>query len=389
MNKTYLSCRAAALSPEGHFIARSAFILLLWLGGGCVLFAQSNGVKVSNLAVSAGTVTFNVSWKSADMPTLWSDTVWVWVDYNNAGKMERLPVTGATASAGTVTKTPNNDKGVWIAGNARSTGSFSATVKLLTAVKDVAGACAYASNYPPVGEYSSVAPMISFTGTPEYEISLAKSGGGSATVKAGDMFLLPCNYTVMSFIDATGMSGQLIGTPFNDNVNAPQYAASTKTWRVGSQVWSDAIRIPACNKEAFTSSTATTQCRSYTSGTSTWYYYNWVYVDENQNTLCPSPWHVPSREEVVTLNVQLGGTGANISGSGAAALVNNYITLWGAEFSGWCRPGGIGQTGGESWLWAIDLLTASSAACYTVYTTSVSPILSYSIDLGFIVRCVR
>jgi hypothetical protein len=93
-----------------------------------VLFAQ-NGVTVSNLAVDAGTVTFNVSWnRDAMQATPWSDTVWVFVDYNNNGTMERLSVTGATVSAGTVTKIPGNDKGVWVEGNARTQGSFSATV---------------------------------------------------------------------------------------------------------------------------------------------------------------------------------------------------------------------------------------------------------------------
>jgi uncharacterized protein (TIGR02145 family) len=181
-------------------------LLLMMLYCPMVLAAQ-NGVTVSNLAVDAGTVTFNVSWNRDAMPVaLWSDTVWVFVDYNKNGVMERLPVTDATASAGTVTKIPNNDKGVWVAGNARTQGSFSATVKLLTAVKNVGGACAYASNYPPVGKYSS-ASEIACTGTPMYDIQLVKPGGGTATVKSGDTFLLPCNYTLMSFTDATRAPG--------------------------------------------------------------------------------------------------------------------------------------------------------------------------------------
>jgi uncharacterized protein (TIGR02145 family) len=182
-------------------------LLLMMLCIPAVLAAQDNGVIVSNLAVDAGTVTFNVSWESVGMPALWSDTVWVFVDYNDAGVMKRFPVTDATASAGTVTKVLNNDKGVWVAGNARDADSFSATVQLFTTVSNVAGACAYASNYPPVGEYSSDAPMISFTGTPMYEISLAKSGGGSVTVKSGDTLLLPCGYSLASFTDATGAPG--------------------------------------------------------------------------------------------------------------------------------------------------------------------------------------
>jgi hypothetical protein len=118
---------------------------------------------MTGLNVAAGTVTFNVSWTN-DMPTdfLWSDSVWVFVEYNDAGVMRRLPIASATATAGTVTKISGNDTGVRLIGNARSAESFSSTVQLLTEIKDVAGACVYASNYPPVGEYTD-ASHISFT----------------------------------------------------------------------------------------------------------------------------------------------------------------------------------------------------------------------------------
>jgi hypothetical protein len=77
----------------------------------------------------------------------------------------------------------------------------------------------------------------------------------------------------------------------------PSYAASTQTWTFGAQTWSDAIRIPECDKESFTSDYNNPQCRSYTEGANTWYYYNWPYVNANKGTLCPSPWRVPSRED--------------------------------------------------------------------------------------------
>jgi uncharacterized protein (TIGR02145 family) len=86
------------LSPAGHFIARSAFILLLCCP--MVLAAQhGSGIAVAVSTGSPTTVMFDVSWSKTGMPDVWSDTVWVWVDYNNAGKMERLPVTGATLTA--------------------------------------------------------------------------------------------------------------------------------------------------------------------------------------------------------------------------------------------------------------------------------------------------
>jgi uncharacterized protein (TIGR02145 family) len=61
-----------------------------------------------------------------------------------------------------------------------------------------------------MGEYKNNATEISFTGTPMYEISLAKPGGETATVKSGDTFLLPCDYTLMSFTDKTGAPGLIL-----------------------------------------------------------------------------------------------------------------------------------------------------------------------------------
>ena len=183
---------------------------------------SENGVTISNLVVNSGlpgTVTFDVSWTDnmpADM--VWSDTVWVFVDYNVNGKMERLLLeTGATLTAtsapdvGKVKEEPGNNKGVWVIGDARSAGSFSATVQLLVdtdAIDRVSGgACAYASNYPPVGKYNSVTE-VEFKGTPPYELAI-ESGGSTLppfSISGSTYTLLP-GWTVSSFTDATGAPG--------------------------------------------------------------------------------------------------------------------------------------------------------------------------------------
>jgi hypothetical protein len=77
----------------------------------------------------------------------------------------------------------------------------------------------------------------------------------------------------------------------------PPHAASTKTWTFGNYIWSDVIRIPECNKEAFSESYTEPQCRSYTSGEKTYYYYNWSYITKNAATLCPSSWRVPTQSD--------------------------------------------------------------------------------------------
>jgi hypothetical protein len=184
-----------------------------------VILAAQNGVTVKGLNVSSGTVTFNVSWETPMPVELWSDTVWVFVDYNNKGVMERLPLSpGATLTAtspgGKVIEETGNNKGVWVAGNARNDGSFSATVKLLTEVKDIGGACVYGSNYPPVGEYSkNDASEITFTGTPQYDVVLLHESGNLATTTTSSLLNIPASYTVHSFTDKTAAPGKLACIP--------------------------------------------------------------------------------------------------------------------------------------------------------------------------------
>jgi hypothetical protein len=181
------------------------------------LSLAQNGVTVSGLDVKPGTVTFNVSWKNTGVPDVWSDTVWVFVDYNNGtGKMVRLPLSpGATLTAtsapgaGKVMEVPGNDQGVWVVGNARSAGSFSATVQLLTATTGLYAMCAYTSNYPPVGKYLS-AEKLSFTGTPEYQLLLKHiESGATSTASSRGEFTLPADYVLASFNDATGSPGRI------------------------------------------------------------------------------------------------------------------------------------------------------------------------------------
>jgi uncharacterized protein (TIGR02145 family) len=310
--------------------------------------------------------------------------------------MERLPLLpGATLTAtspgGKVIEEPDNNKGVWVAGNARTQGSFSATVKLLTEVKDVGGACVYGSNYPPVGEYSSNAPMLSFTGTPMYDIQLAKPGGGSVTVKSGDTFLLPCNYTVTSFIDATGAPGQLNGVPFNGNI--PQYAASTQLWTVGSQVWSDVINIPECDHDAFTNSTTVPYCRSYTVNEKKWYYYNWTYVNKNQDKLCPLPWHVPLQADFEALDLALGGTGTRHSAT-QVWINEKYVDIWGGvrgagRAGGPCAGAQMCQIGQWDHWWSNTSRSSAGAVGLQVSNGTVAMQDETESTSGHRVRCVK
>jgi uncharacterized protein (TIGR02145 family) len=328
-----------------------------------VILSAQNGVTVSGLDVKSGTVTFNVSWKNTDMPTLWSDSVWVFVDYNNAGKMERLPLSGATLtdrswSAASVTLEDGNNKGAWVVGNARTAGSFSATVKLHTATADLAGVCAYASNYPPVGEYTSSA-KISFTGTPPYDLVLTSAGSGTHTYSINDNYYnLHGGETLQSFTDKTGAPGTMkchapgitgiTFAAFNPCANAPygstytltdgrdgnqykiKYMPDGRYWMVQDLKFGDMCK----NKTTYTGSTSNQtgrinstdtyygECRA-PSVTNGGYYYDWLAAMQKPGAytsfssyacsgthsgtvspapsscqgICPTQWHLPTYDE--------------------------------------------------------------------------------------------
>jgi hypothetical protein len=104
-----------------------------------------------------------------------------------------------------------NNKGVWVAGNARTNGSFSATVKLYTAtaIAHRANVCAYASNYPPVGQYTGV-NRIKFTGTPSFDLQLNRGSYSINREEAQGLYDAPAGKYMVAFTDATGAPGRIV-----------------------------------------------------------------------------------------------------------------------------------------------------------------------------------
>jgi hypothetical protein len=122
----------------------------------------------------------------------------------------------------------------------------------------------------------------------------------------------------------TFSAGTVNGTASITQQNTPPHAAGTMTWTFGGQTWSDAIHCAECNKESFTESATDPQCRSYTSGTNTWYYYNWPYVNANKNILCPSPWRVPTHADFLYLVDHT--TAVNLLKNWVAGDIENWDT---------------------------------------------------------------
>jgi hypothetical protein len=155
--------------------------------------------------------------------------------------------------------------------------------------------------------------------------------------------------------------------------NTPPHAASTKTWTFGTQTWSDAIRVPGCNKKDFKHSSKEPHCRSYTSGGKTFYYYNFPYVAKNAATLCPLPWIVPSQsdfEDLMQNTTEKALAAAwgfgGLAGGSDMRNENTHAYYWSTteHFSGY----------------AYDLRYADDGALEVNY---------YSEAYGFQIRCVK
>jgi uncharacterized protein (TIGR02145 family) len=117
----------------------------------------------------------------------------------------------------------------------------------------------------------------------------------------------------------------------------PPYAASTTTWTAGTMTVSDAIQFPPCNKTSFITSYDSPDCRSYTAGSATYYYYNWSFMKANEYLLCPSPWRVPTYTEYIQIYVyQLGcptmcqWLGGGVSVYGEVVQPDQHQYLWAA-----------------------------------------------------------
>jgi uncharacterized protein (TIGR02145 family) len=121
----------------------------------------------------------------------------------------------------------------------------------------------------------------------------------------------------------------------------PFYAASTQTWTIGNQTWSDFIQIPACDKEDYENNTTEPRCRSYTVSQGIHcFYYNWAYVSQQAAMLCPSPWRVPTTHDFVTLDIALEGNG-NVRRESKEWVLAKYIDTWGGIFGGYASPDGV------------------------------------------------
>jgi uncharacterized protein (TIGR02145 family) len=204
----------------------------------------------------------------------------------------------------------------------------------------------------------------------------------------------PLNYKIMkNFLPILMLCGVMSGCA----QVTPPHAASTKTWVIESpdgsikQTWSDAIHIPACNKEDFdggTEDSPKADCRSYTFEGRTCYYYSWTYVDGYADKLCPTPWRVPSSSDFVSLHFALAAP--DHANSDEKTQIKRYIDVWGGVKAGFAQKASVVDNLTKLCYWSALRAHGDNAWSLSIdYAVTAADLITKSSELGLQVRCVK
>ncbi len=314
---------------------------------------------------------------------------------------------GVTASSGTARTTSSK---------ATTAGSYLAQVRSCTTASGITCYSAYTANvtgvinsYPSVsvtGSSSvSVNNTITLTGSPTggswstSNSSRATVSGGIVTGKSAGAATI--TYTVtkngcpanaakaITILNAVPVSGCN-----NSNYTLGTIGfASTKTWTVGTQTWSDAVTATYCQKTTYNaanSSPYNSDCRTNPSYSGD--LFSWCMVAAYTAQLCPSPWRVPTSSDFVTLDIALGGSGN--SRSDDVATIAKYLnaSIWGGSWFGGCLYNGA-LDGQGTWLDMWSSTSYNSSLSYRLgMTTSyyqIIPAGATTRDYGLPLRCVK
>lgn len=203
----------------------------------------------------------------------------------------------------------------------------------------------------------------------------------TVTVTAGDMASISINVTQEG----------------NPN-GAPTYAISTETWEIESddktikQEWSDYIEYDGGNKVL--SGTISTFNGDYRDAAPGYrgYLYSWHYVTDHSDKLCPSPWRVPTKDDLINLDKALGGTGENVVNN--LDLQAKYNEKWKLSFGGHVKAdGSLKYQGAYHYIWTTTSFDVEKAFYQLITQTgNISPQANTSSTGktgGRPVRCIR
>jgi uncharacterized protein (TIGR02145 family) len=161
------------------------------------------------------------------------------------------------------------------------------------------------------------------------------------------------------------------------STGGPNTAYTNTTWMIGTQTWSDRIVLAVCTNSARFSTTTSTYVAEHKAVDGR-YYYSWTCVYNNQTTLCPSGWRVPSLSDFSTLISNLGGNDQFTR--------DVLIAAWG--FGGGLHGDSLHELDYAGKWWTVTTDYAHSAYLLD-YQVEALWLDKYSRYVGYQVRCVK
>ncbi|MDR1197877.1 MAG: BACON domain-containing protein [Prevotellaceae bacterium] len=359
---------------------QSSFYVLLWIAAVAMALAGCSKDKNENPSLTAEPESISAAVAAGSYSIAVTSNM-EWTATVNSEAAAWCTLTNASASgSGTIT--------VNIAENPRleiRTATVAITSGVLVSTVTVTQAAPYLTAEPEnisaaaeAGSYSiAVTSSTEWTATVNGEVAAwctlsNATGTGDGTVMVNVEFYAEIgNRTATVTLTAGTLSSTVTVTQQRDT---PPYAASAQTWVFGEQTWSDVIHVsPACSKTSFIDSYTDPHCRNYTATDGkTCYYYNWPYVDENKDEMCPYPWRMPSRSDFETL----------ISNTNSSTLISE----WGY---GGSVSGGYVDYANRASYWSSTENGTNGGYNFSNSSTGGMGVYYTSKNYGLQVRCIR
>jgi hypothetical protein len=162
--------------------------------------------------------------------------------------------------------------------------------------------------------------------------------------------------------------------------------SSSATYSVNGLILSSAVTATYCNKSTFSGGSSLpyrSDCR--TSRLASAHLFSGCMVRQFANQLCPSPWRVPTRNDLC----QLDNKGNNCSGFGYVMRIGQYgWQTWGGCDSSGNVDGFGGRPNQETWAWGST--RDSNGYNWGTYNYSANTdIQARAIWEGYVLRCVK
>ncbi len=168
--------------------------------------------------------------------------------------------------------------------------------------------------------------------------------------------------------------------------------ATNQEWIVGNKIWSDAVQTSICSGrspsefETGNSTNGCANCRSNPGQKGD--FFSWCAVQRYAETLCPSPWRVPTKDDFLELVLVLDGEETERFKN--TAVRNRLLNDWGGNYTGFIHPAlGVTMQNSNGFYWTQSDTNHTLFFCTGGWIDREAYADGYEHSIGAAVRCVR